>query len=87
MPNGDAARQVDRGVKKKEKMKNSKANFSTIAYLCAFSIGVILFWSFGKYWLDLTSTLVFLAGLIGVAVSVLLIGAWNIFKHSEKHDR
>ena len=67
-------------------MKNSKPNFSTTTYLCAFTIGVILFWSFGKYWLDLTSTLVFLAGLIGVAVSVLLIGAWTIFKHSEKHD-
>ena len=67
-------------------MKNSRANFSTIAYLSAFSIGVILFWSFGKYWLDLTSTLVFLAGLIGVAISVLLIGAWSIFKYSEKHD-
>jgi SNF family Na+-dependent transporter len=67
-------------------MKNSKENFSAISYLCAFIIGVILFWSFGKYWLDLTSTLVFLAGLIGVAVSVLFIGAWNIFKHSEKHD-
>jgi len=67
-------------------MKNSKANFSTVSYLCAFIIGVILFWSFGKYWLDLTSTLVFLAGLVGVAVSVLLIGAWSIFGHSEKHD-
>ena len=67
-------------------MKNSKVNFSTTTYLCAFIIGVILFWSFGKYWLDLTSTLVFLAGLIGVAVSVLSIRAWNIFKHSEKHD-
>jgi len=67
-------------------MKNSKVNFSTTTYLCAFIIGVILFWSFGKHWLDLTSTLVFLAGLIGVAVSVLLIAEWNIFKHSEKHD-
>ena len=68
-------------------MKNNNVIFSTLSYLCAFIIGVILFWSFGKHWLDITSTLVFLAGLIGVAVSVLLIGAWNIFKHSEKHDR
>ncbi|MBI5354006.1 MAG: hypothetical protein HZB50_15295 [Chloroflexi bacterium] len=67
-------------------MKNGKTNFSTISYLCAFTIGVILFWSFGKSWLDFTSILVFLAGLIGVAVSVLLIGAWSIFGHSEKHD-
>ncbi len=67
-------------------MNSSKENFSTISYLCAFIIGVILFWSLGKYWLGITSTLVFLAGLIGVAVSVLLIGAWNIFRHSERHD-
>ena len=67
-------------------MKTSKTNFSTLSYLCSFIIGVILFWSFGKSWLDFTSILVFLAGLIGVAVSVLLIGAWSIFGHSEKHD-
>ena len=73
--------------KKGKKMKNGKVNFSTTSYLCAFIIGVILFWSLGKYWLDLTSTLVFLAGLIGVAVSVLLIGAWNMVSYSEKHDK
>jgi len=67
-------------------MKNGRANFSTLSYLCAFVIGVILFWSFGKYWLDLTSKLVFLAGLIGVAVAVLLIGARNIFRHSGRQD-
>jgi len=67
-------------------MKNGKADFSTVSYLCAFIIGVVLFWSFGKYWLDLTSPLVFLAGLIGVAVSVILIGTANIFIHSGKPD-
>ena len=67
-------------------MKNGKANFSTLSYLCAFLIGAILFWTFGKQWLDLTSALVFLAGLLGVAVAVLLIGAWNIFRHSGKQD-
>jgi len=72
--------------RKGKNMKNSKSNFPITSYLCAFIVGGILFWSFGKYWLDLTSTLVFLAGLIGVAVSVLLIGTWNIFRHSEKHD-
>jgi len=67
-------------------MKNGKANFSTLSYLSAFIIGVILFWALGKDWLDLTSALVFLAGLLGVAVAVLLIGAWNIFRHSGKQD-
>ncbi|HEU0291510.1 MAG TPA: hypothetical protein VFR47_02165 [Anaerolineales bacterium] len=67
-------------------MKNHKTKFSILSYFCAFIIGAILFWSFGKNWLDLTSTPVFLAGLIGVAVSVLLIGAWNIFRHSDQQD-
>jgi peptidoglycan/LPS O-acetylase OafA/YrhL len=65
-------------------MKNNKANFSTLSYLCAFIIGVMLFWALGKDWLDLSSALVFLAGLIGVAVAVLFIGAWNNFRHLGK---
>jgi len=48
----------------------------------AFLIGVILFWSFGKDWLDLKSAAVFLSGLIGVAVAVLVFGAWNIYYNS-----
>jgi len=65
-------------------MKNDKANWPAISYVSTFLIGVILFWSFGKNWLNLESASVFLAGLIGVAVSVLLFGAWNIF-HTLHH--
>ena len=65
-------------------MKNDKTNWHIITYLTAFLIGVILFWSFGKNWLNLESALVFLAGLIGVAISVLLIGAWND-RHKSNH--
>lgn len=68
-------------------MRNKKSNLPTITYLAAFFLGVILFWSFGKNWLDLESRPVFLAGLIGVTVSVLLFGAWNIIRNSKNKDR
>ena len=62
-----------------EKMKDNKIPWYPMTYVLAFLIGVILFWSFGKDWLDLESALVFLAGLIGVAVAVIAFGAWNIY--------
>ena len=52
----------------------------------AFLLGVILFWSFGKDWLHLESALVFLAGLIGVALPVILLGAWTILRHSNREN-
>ena len=63
-------------------MKTENGNWSMITYVLAFLIGVILFWSFGKDWLDLKSASVFLAGLIGVAVAVLAFGAWNSYYNS-----
>lgn len=65
-------------------MKAEKGNWYTIIYILAFLIGVILFWSFGKDLLNLESTLVFLAGLIGVAVAVLAFGIWNIRRNSRR---
>lgn len=65
-------------------MKEDKVIWSTLSYISAFLIGVILFWSFGKNWLELESAAVFLAGLIGVALSVLAFGTWNIF-HNSRH--
>lgn len=79
---GYITRKVDYEIKKGKKMKTEKGNWSTIAYVSAFLIGVILFWSFGKNWLDLKSASVFLSGLIGVAVAVLVFGAWNIYYNS-----
>ena len=58
-----------------------------MTYTAAFLIGVILFWSIGKNWLNLESRPVFLAGLIGVGVSVLLFGAWNIIRNSKNKDQ
>lgn len=67
-------------------MKDDKANWLAISYASAFLIGVVLFWSFGKYWLNLESVLVFLAGLIGVAVAVLVFGVWNIRRNSHHKE-
>jgi len=63
-------------------MNNENRNWSAISYISAFLIGAILFWSFGKDWLDLESVFVLLAGLIGVALAVLAFGAWNIYHNS-----
>ena len=77
---------IDCGIKKGDNMKTEKGNWSTIAYVSAFLIGVILFWSFGKDWLDLKSAAVFLAGLIGVALAVLAFGTWNIYYNSRHKE-
>jgi hypothetical protein len=66
-------------------MKNNDRALSTVPYICAFLIGVILFWSFGKNWLHLESMPVFLAGLMGVALVVLVFGTRNISRNS--HDK
>jgi high-affinity Fe2+/Pb2+ permease len=66
-------------------MKNENRNWSTISYIAAFLTGVILFWSLGKDWLNLESPLIFLAGLLGVAVAVFVFGAWNI--HHNSHHK
>jgi len=71
---------------KGKKMKSDKANLPAIAYLCAFLIGVILFWSFGKNWLGFESMLVFIAGVIGVAVSVIIFGVWNMIHRSKNYS-
>jgi hypothetical protein len=57
---------------------------SAFSYLAALLIGLILFWSFGKNWLDLESMTVFIAGLLGVALAVLMFGLWRITQNFRK---
>jgi hypothetical protein len=64
-------------------MNNIKPG-SIVSTLCTLLIGVILFWSFGRNWLTFESVLVFLAGLIGVAIPVLVFGLWKILHDSRK---
>jgi len=65
-------------------MKNDHGQLSTISYIFAFFMGVIFFVGFGKTWLNLESMLVFLAGIAGVGLVVLLFGLWTIFQNSRK---
>lgn len=64
----------------------NKSKWNQISYVSAFVIGVILFWSFAKDWLDIQSTPIFIAGLIGVAVAVLAFAAWNIYCNSHHRE-
>jgi hypothetical protein len=59
------------------------SNFSLI---CAFLIGVVLFISYGQKWLALESLPVFLAGLLGVALIVLVFGILNILRNSHNKE-
>ena len=59
---------------------------SNFALICAFLIGVMLFISFGEKWLALESLLVFLAGLLGVALIVLVFGILNIVRNSRNKE-
>ena len=68
-----------------EQVKN--INWSTGTAIATFLVGVILFLSFGKDWLNFDSPLVFLVGLIGVAIPVLLFAAWKLYQRSDKNDK
>lgn len=67
-------------------MNNHRPPVSIASYLFAFLIGVLLFWSFGRNWLNLESLPVFLAGLIGVAIPILIFGVRNMLQHSRRKE-
>lgn len=66
-------------------MKNQNSGWSKASIAGAFLAGVILLWSFGKIWLNFESLPVFLAGLVGVAFTVLLVAAANDRNDSNKN--
>jgi len=67
-------------------MKNENRNWPMIRYISALLMGVILLWSFGKNWLNFESISVFLAGLLGVALAVLVFGVLNIVRNSHHKE-
>jgi hypothetical protein len=69
------------------RMNDNERNQPIMPIMAAFFIGVILLWSFGKNWLNFESALVFLAGLLGVVVPVLIFGLWKIRRHSDRNGK
>jgi len=65
---------------------NIRRPISNFSLICAFLIGVLLFIVFGQNWLDLESMLVFLAGLLGVALPVLAFGVLSIRRDSRNKE-
>ena len=61
-------------------------NWSTGTAILTFLMGVILLLAFGKEWINFNSPMIFLAGLVGVAIPVLIYAAWKIFQSSDKND-
>ena len=59
---------------------------SNLSLICAFLIGVVLLISFGQNWLALESLPVFLAGLLGVALIVLVFGILTIVRNSRNKE-
>lgn len=62
---------------------NRRSRLNAISHVSAFLIGVLLFWSIGKDWLNLGSASVLSAGLIGIAAAVLMFGLRNIYHDSD----
>ena len=61
---------------------NIQKPISNFSLICAFLMGILLLISFGQNWLALESIVVFLAGLMGVALTVLIFGILNIVRNS-----
>ena len=66
---------------------NIKPKWNLVSFLTAFIIGVIMFWSIGKGWLNLQSSPILFAGLVGVALAVLAFALWDIYDHLHKKEK
>ncbi len=65
-------------------MKHQRIHMSILSYIAAFVIGVILFAVFWKMVFGSASSLVVLAGMIGVTVAVTLFWLRNEIQHHGK---
>jgi hypothetical protein len=54
-----------------------------LSYLSAFVIGAILFATFWKWIFGAASSIVVVAGLVGVITAVIIFLVWNEFKKPE----
>ena len=67
-------------------MKHTRIHFPNLSYMAAFVIGVILFASLWKAWFGSASSLILLAGMLGVAAAVTIFWLRNEFKNAKKND-
>jgi len=68
------------------KMKKEKIHLPNLAYIAAFVIGVILFASLWKTFGGMVSSAAVLAGMAGVAVTVIGFWVWNESKNQDRKD-
>jgi hypothetical protein len=65
-------------------MKHQRIHMSTLSYIAAFVIGVILFAVFWKMLMGAASSAVVLAGMVGAAVAVIAFWFRNEYQHHGK---
>jgi hypothetical protein len=69
------------------KHKKSRVDLPGIAYIIAFLIGVLLFLLFGESLFGIKPQPVWIAGLMGLAVSAIVFWVWSaIHKKKKDHD-
>jgi len=67
-------------------MKKERIHLPNLAYIAAFVIGVILFALLWKAIVGVASSAAVLAGMAGVAVTVIAFRTWNGFKNQDRKD-
>ena len=67
-------------------MKHARIHIPNLSYFAAFVIGVILFALFWKVWFGSASSTIVLAGMMGVAVAVIIFWLRNEFKNSKDKE-
>lgn len=69
-----------------EQRKMKKSRTHLLPYLAALVIGAILFGTFWKWIFGSASSIVVIAGLIGVLSAVIIFLIWNEFKKPKDDD-
>lgn len=68
-------------------MKHERIHIPNPSYIAAFVIGVILFASVWKAWFGSASSVVVLAGMVGVAVTVAAFWLQNEIQHRNNKEK
>jgi membrane protein implicated in regulation of membrane protease activity len=66
--------------------KKSQHDLSGIASIIAFLIGVLFFLLFGESLFGLKPEPIWIAGLMGLSVSAIVLWVWHETHHKNEHD-